>query len=84
MPTAAKNDPKNADGSVKISWTGLHGQPSLWTIKYTVFRDNLAVATVTGWSATPAVAGTSTYAVRAVDKAGNTSATTAPIAVTVP
>ena len=55
------------------------------TLKYTVFRDNLAVATVTGWSATlPAVAGTSTYAVRALDKAGNTSATTVPVTVTVP
>jgi hypothetical protein len=83
VPTAAKAV-KNADGSVKVSWTGSTDNAS-GTIKYTVFRDNLAVATVTGWSATlPAVSGTSTYAVRALDKAGNTSATTVPIAVTVP
>ena len=83
VPTAAKTT-KNADGTVKVSWTGSTDNAS-GTLKYTVFRDNLAVATVTGWSATlPAVAGTSTYAVRAVDKAGNTSATTVPVTVTVP
>jgi hypothetical protein len=83
VPTAAKTT-KNADGTVKVSWTGSTDNAS-GTIKYTVFRDNLAVATVTGWSATlPAVAGTSTYAVRALDKAGNTSATTVPVSVTVP
>jgi hypothetical protein len=75
---------KNADGTVKVSWTGSTDNAS-GTIKYTVFRDSLAVATVSGWSATlPAVSGTSTYAVRAFDKAGNTSATTPPITVTVP
>jgi hypothetical protein len=75
---------KNADGTVKVSWTGSTDNAS-GTIKYTVFRDNLAVATVTGWSVTlPAVTGTSTYAVRAFDKAGNTSATTPPLPVTVP
>jgi hypothetical protein len=83
VPTAARTT-KNADGSVKVSWTGSTDNAS-GTIKYTVFRDNLAVATVTGWSATlPAVNGTSTYSVRAVDKAGNTSATTAPLTVGVP
>ena len=83
VPTAARTT-KNADGTVKVSWTGSTDNAS-GTIRYTVFRDNLAVATTTGWSATlPAVNGTSTYAVRAFDRAGNTSATTTPIAVTVP
>jgi hypothetical protein len=75
---------RNADGTVKVSWTGSTDNAS-GTIKYTVFRGSLAVATVSGWSATlPAVSGTSTYAVRAFDKAGNTSATTTPLTVTVP
>jgi trimeric autotransporter adhesin len=69
---------KNAAGTVKVSWTGSNDASG--PITYTVFRDNLAVATVSGLSATlPAAPGRSTYAVRAFDKAGNTSATTAPV-----
>jgi hypothetical protein len=72
---------KNADGTVKVAWTAAR-DTGVGGVKYTVFRDKYAVATVSGTSATlPAVSGTSTYAVRAFDKAGNTSATTAPVTV---
>jgi hypothetical protein len=75
---------KNADGTVKVSWTAA-SDTGVGGVRYTVFRDKYAVATVSGTSVTlPSVPGTSTYAVRAFDKAGNTSATTAPVSVTVP
>ena len=51
---------------------------------YTVFRDNYAVATVTGRSVhLPVAVGVSRYAVRANDAAGNSSATTASMRVAV-
>lgn len=80
VPPAAKAV-KNADGTVTVSWTGSTDNAS-GAIRYTVFRDNLAVWSGTAWKATlPAVSGASTYAVRAFDRAGNLSATTVPITI---
>jgi hypothetical protein len=73
----------NKDRTVTVSWTASSDRGSGVT-GYTVFRDNYAVATVTARSVRlPVVLGTSRYAVRATDRAGNISATTAPVRVVV-
>ena len=72
----------NRDKTVTMSWTT--STDAGGAVRYTVFRDNYAVATGTGTSAKlPAVTGTSRYAVRAMDPAGNLSATTKPVRVVV-
>ena len=72
----------NADKTVTMSWS--RSTDAGGAVRYTVFRDDYVVATVTGTSAKlPAVVGTSRYAVRAVDPTGNMSATTTPVRVVV-
>jgi trimeric autotransporter adhesin len=81
-PPTAPGSPRvvvNTDKTVTVSWTASSDQGS-GVRAYTVFRDNYAVATVTGRSARlPVVLGTSRYSVRATDAAGNISATRAPV-----
>ncbi len=85
-PPTTPSSPKvvvNKDKTVTVSWraSSAHGSP---LTGYTVFRDDYAVATVTGRSVhLPVAVGVSRYAVRANDAAGNSSATTASIRVTV-
>ncbi len=62
----------NADGTVTVSWTG----PETG-LRFRLYRGDQVVWSGTNWKATlPAVPGAA-YAVQAVDKAGNTGATTA-------
>jgi len=73
---------KNTNGSVRVSWTA--STDAGGGIRYSVLRDNLVVATVTTTSVTlPKLVGSSSYSVRAFDKAGNESATTTPVSVSV-
>jgi hypothetical protein len=85
-PPTVPGSPKvvaNTDKTVTVSWTASSDRGSGVT-GYTVFRDNYAVATVTGRSVRlPVAIGISRYAVRATDAAGNLGATTAPLRVVV-
>jgi hypothetical protein len=85
-PPTTPRSPKvviNKDKTVTVSWQASSATGSRVT-GYTVFRDNYAVATVTGRSVRlPVALGVSRYAVRANDAAGNMSATTASIRVVV-
>jgi hypothetical protein len=73
----------NKDKTVTVSWAASSDRGS-GVASYTVFRDNYAVATVTSRSARlPVALGTSRYAVRASDKAGNIGATSASVRVVV-
>jgi hypothetical protein len=64
----------NADNTVTVSWTG----PETG-LRYLVYRGDAVVWSGTSWKATlPAPSGAA-YAVRAVDKTGNASATTAQV-----
>jgi len=66
----------NADGTVTVGWTG----PETG-LRYLVYRGDTVVWSGTSWKATlPAKSGVA-YAVRAVDQAGNVSATTAQMPV---
>jgi trimeric autotransporter adhesin len=85
-PPTAPSTPKvvvNKDKTVTVSWAASSDRGSGVT-GYTVFRDNYAVATVTGRSARlPVALGTSRYAVRATDAAGNIGATSPSVRVVV-
>ncbi len=72
----------NADKTVTVSWA--RSTDAGGAVRYTVFRDNYAVATVAGTSVKlPVAIGISRYAVRAIDPTGNMSATSASVRVVV-
>jgi hypothetical protein len=72
----------NADKTVTVSWA--RSTDAGGAVRYTVFRDNYAVATVTGTSVKlPVAIGISRYAVRAIDPTGNMSATSPSVRVVV-
>ncbi|MFN0281993.1 MAG: hypothetical protein ACKVZ6_08490, partial [Kineosporiaceae bacterium] len=80
VPTALKQV-KAADGSVTVSWTGSIDNRA-GTLRYTVFQGDVPIATTTSWKVVrPAADAAGTYVVRALDKAGNVGATSAPIVV---
>lgn len=64
----------NGDGTVTVAWSAAETG-----LRFQLYRGDQVVWSGTSWKATlPAVAGAA-YAVRATDKAGNTSATTAQV-----
>ena len=81
VPTALKSTTA-ADGStVTVSWTGSTDNRAA-ALRYTLFRGDVPIATTTSWKVVvPAADAPGTYVVRAFDKAGNVSASTAPITV---
>jgi hypothetical protein len=81
VPTAVKAVAAAATGAVTVSWTGSTDNTATG-LRYQVFRDDLVVWSGTSWKAIlPAVSGTSRYLVRAVDKWGNTCATSTTVTI---
>jgi hypothetical protein len=81
VPTAL-HTVRSADGTtVSIWYTGsTDNRPG--SLRYTVFKDDVPIATTTSWHIDrPAADAPGTYVVRAFDKAGNLSATSAPLVV---
>jgi hypothetical protein len=81
LPGAVTARADAGTGAVTVSWTGATDNAA-GALRYQVFRDDLVVWSGTSWKAVlPPAPGTSRYLVRAVDKAGNVSATTASILI---
>jgi len=78
-PTALRST--TSGDTVTVKWTGVQDE-SGGTVRYRVHRGDHVVATTSSWKAVlPAVTGTSTYTVRAMDTAGNLSASSDPLQV---
>lgn len=80
VPTALKSATA-ADGSVTVSWTGSTDNRT-GALRYSVFQGDVPIATTMSWKVVlPGADAAGTYVVRAFDKAGNVSATSAPLVV---
>jgi hypothetical protein len=81
---ASLRSTRSVDGStVTVAWNGSTDNRTSG-LRYTLFKDDVPIATTTSWKVVrPAADAAGVYAVRAFDKAGNVSATTAPLSVTV-
>ncbi|WP_143448351.1 fibrinogen-like YCDxxxxGGGW domain-containing protein [Kineosporia sp. A_224] len=81
VPTAVKSVAAVDGSTVTVSWTGSTDNRA-GGLRYTVFRGDVPIATTTSWKiVVPAADAPGSYVVRALDKAGNVSATTAPLVV---
>ncbi len=81
VPTALKSTPAADGTTVAVSWTGSTDDRA-GGLRYTVLRGDVPIATTTSWKiVVPAADAPGTYVVRALDKAGNVSATSAPLTV---
>ena len=81
VPTALKATTAVDGSTVTVSWTGSTDNRAA-ALRYTLFRGDVPIATTTSWKVVvPAADAAGSYVVRAFDKAGNISATTAPITV---
>jgi trimeric autotransporter adhesin len=81
VPTAFRATPSADGASVTLSWTGsTDDRPG--ALRYTLIKDGVPIATTSSWRVVrPAADAAGGYAVRALDKAGNTSDTTVPLTV---